>query len=97
MVRLWIADPRRFGNPTRVASTIGRVHLSLVPEPAPEVAQVVELAVAADARDDRARVYDSRWRLAGLFEGTAGSADRDDAESRRYALSPRSTRGAMRA
>jgi hypothetical protein len=73
------------------------VEFVLRPEPAPAVATAVELAVAVTTRDDPSRVYESRWRLAALAEAVAGLSDWSDAEDGRYALSPRNTRGAIRA
>jgi len=79
------------------AATIASVELTLVPEPAPEVARAVELAAASEALDSASDAYRSRWREAALAEAVATLRDRGEPEPGRYALSPRSTRGAMRA
>jgi hypothetical protein len=73
------------------------VELALVPPAAPATRAAVLAALTAAGVDlapepDR---YQSPWRTAALTEGVDRSAP--DAGEPRYALSPRSTRGATRA
>jgi hypothetical protein len=55
-------------------------------------ALVRALAEAGEALEEQPSAYQSAWRRAAALESVGGEPDED-----RYALSPRSTRGATRA